>query len=148
MIGRAVLATLLPARRPRFSARKVKCATARYLNRADGRPPHPAAITAIDITISTPPLDLKPGRTRRDRTIPRPPRPATRQERVTAIITSQPPREWSGHDLAVLLNVKPRNMLTQLGQWARQGYFTRTGFGTYRLNTPAADTSSTPAPDP
>ena len=57
-IGRAVLATLLPARRPRFSARKVKCPTSRYLNRENGRPPRPAAITAIDITISTPPLDL------------------------------------------------------------------------------------------
>jgi hypothetical protein len=101
VIGRAVLATLLPARRLRFSARKVKCATSRYLNRDDGRPPHPAAITAIDITISTPPLDLKPGRTRRDRTTPAPPRPPTRQEQVTTIITSQPPREWSGHDLTV-----------------------------------------------
>jgi hypothetical protein len=148
VIGRAVLATLLPARRPRFSARKVKCATARYLNRDDGRPPHPAAITAIDITISTPPLDLKPGRTRRDRTTRAPPRPPTRQELVTAIITSQPPREWSGHDLAVLLDVKPRNMLTQLGQWARLGFFTRTGFGTYRLNTPSSDTPSTNPPDP
>src|SRR5512144_1728355 len=111
VIGRAVLATLLPARRLRFSARKVKCATSRYLNRDDGRPPRPAAITETGITISTPPVDLKPGRTRRDRTTPAPPRPPTRQERVTAIITSQPPREWSGHDLAVLLNVKPRNML-------------------------------------
>ena len=148
VIGRAVLATLLPARRPRFSARKVKCATSRYLNRDDGRPPHPAAITAIDITISTPPLDLKPGRTRRDRTTPAPPRPPTRQEQVTAIITSQPPREWSGHDLAVLLDVKPRNMLTQLGQWARLGFFTRTGSGTYRLNTPSSDTPSTNPPDP
>jgi hypothetical protein len=147
-IGRAVLATLLPARRLRFSARKVKCATARYLNRDDGRPPHPAAITAIDITISTPPLDLKPGRTRRDRTTPRPPRPPTRRERVTAIITSQPPRDWSGHDLAMLLGVKPRNMLTQLGEWARLGYFTRTGFGTYRLNTPSDQTPSTDPPDP
>jgi hypothetical protein len=148
VIGRAVLATLLPARRPRFSARKVKCATSRYLNRDDGRPPHPAAITAIDITISTPPLDLKPGRTRRDRTTPAPPRPPTRQERVTAIITSQPPRDWSGHELALLLGVKPRNMLTQLGQWARLGFFTRTGFGTYRLNTPSSDTPSTNPPDP
>jgi hypothetical protein len=148
VIGRAGTATLLPARRPRFSARKVKCATARYLNRDDGRPPHPAAITAIDITISTPPLDLKPGRTRRDRTTRAPPRPPTRQELVTAIITSQPPREWSGHDLAVLLDVKPRNMLTQLGQWARLGFFTRTGFGTYRLNTPSSDTPSTNPPDP
>ena len=148
VIGRAVLATLLPARRLRFSARKVKCATSRYLNRDDGRPPHPAAITAIDITISTPPLDLKPGRTRRDRTTPAPPRPPSRQERVTAIITSQPPREWSGHDLAILLGVKPRNMLTQLGQWARQGYFTRTGFGTYKLNMLPSDTPSTNPPDP
>ena len=147
-IGRAVLATLLPARRLRFSARKVKCATSRYLNREDGRPPHPAAITAIDIVISTPPVDLKPGRTRRDRTTPRPPRPATRRERVTAIITSQPPRDWSGHDLAVLLDVKPRNMLTQLGEWARLGFFTRTGFGTYRLNTPSDQTPLTDPPDP
>jgi hypothetical protein len=146
--GRAVLATLLPARRARFSARKVKCATSRYLNRDDGRPAHPAAITAIDIAISTPPVDLRPGRTRYDRSTPRPPRPPTRRERATAIITSHPPRERSGHDLAVLLGIKPRNMLTQLGEWARQGYFTRTGFGTYRLNTPSSDTPSTNPPDP
>ena len=147
-IGRAVLATLLPARRLRFSARKVKCATARYLNRDDSRPPHPAAITATGITISTPPVDLKPGRTRRDRTTPRPPRPPTRREKITALITSQPPRDWSSHDLAILLHVKPRNMLTQLGEWARLGYFTRTGFGTYRLNTPSDQTPSTDPPDP
>jgi hypothetical protein len=132
-IGRAVLATLLPARRPRYSARKVKCATSRYLNRDDGRPAHPATITAIDIAISTPPLDLKPGRTRRERNTPsrpRPPGPPTRRERITAIITSHPPQDWSGHELAVLLGVKPRNMLTQLGEWARLGFFTRTGFNT------------------
>src|SRR5439155_12745822 len=99
VIGRAVLATLLPARRPRYRARKVKCATSRYLNRDDSRPPHPATITAIDITISTPPLDLKPGRTRRDRTTPAPPRPPPRQERITAIIPRQPPRHWSGHEV-------------------------------------------------
>jgi hypothetical protein len=150
-IGRAVLATLLPARRPRFSARKVKCATSRYLNREDGRPHHPAAITAIDITISTPPTDLQAGRTYRERSTPRParaPRPATRRERITALITSQPSRDWSGHELALLLGVKPRNMLTQLGEWARLGFFTRTGFGTYKLNTAPAETPSTNPPDP
>src|SRR5262249_17046511 len=145
-IGRAVLATLLPARRPRFSARKVKCATSRYLNREDGRPPCPAAITAIDIAIWTPPIDLKPGRTRRAQTTlppPPPPPPPPRREKIPAIITSPPPRDWSGHELAVLLGVKPRNMLTQLGEWARLGFFTRTGFGTYKLNTPPGDTPST-----
>ena len=108
VIGRAVLATLLPARRPRFSARKVQCATSRYLNRDDGRPPHPAAITATGIAISTPPVDLRPGRTRYDRGTPRPPRPPTRRDRVTAIITSHPPRERNGHDRAILPGVKPR----------------------------------------
>ena len=67
---------------------------------------------------------------------------------MTAIITSQPPRDWSGHELALLLGVKPRNILTQLGQWARQGFFTRTGFGTYRLNTPSDQTPLTDPPDP
>ena len=151
VIGRAVLATLLPARRLRFSARKVKCATSRYLNRDDGRPPHPVAITAIDIAISTPPVDLHPGRTHRERSAPRPPRPprpATRRERITALITSQPSHEWSGHELAILLGVKPRNMLTQLGEWARLGFFTRTGFGTYKLNTRPESTHSTNPPDP
>jgi hypothetical protein len=42
----------------------------RYLNRDDGRPAYPAAITAIDIAISTPPVDLKPGRTHRERNTP------------------------------------------------------------------------------
>ena len=147
-IGRAVLATLLPARRLRYSARKVKCATSRYLNRDDGRPAHPAAITAIDIAISTPPVDLRPGRTRYDRSTPRPPRPPTRRDRVTATITSHPPRERSGHDLAILPGVTPRNMLTQPGERARPGFFTRTGFGTYKLNTPPAETPSTNPPDP
>ncbi|ODU07675.1 MAG: hypothetical protein ABS81_00870 [Pseudonocardia sp. SCN 72-86] len=35
VIGQAVLATLLPTRRARFSARKVKCANSRYLHRDD-----------------------------------------------------------------------------------------------------------------
>jgi len=150
-IGRAVLGTLLPARRPRYSARNVKCPTSRYHARIDGRPALPAAITAIDITICTPPLDTgdRPRRSHRGRIPPLlgPHRP-TRRDKITAIITSQPPRDWTGHELAVLLGVTPRHMLTQPGQWSRLGFFTRTGSGTYRLNTPAAETSSTPAPDP
>ncbi|HEV2373988.1 MAG TPA: hypothetical protein VGS19_17755 [Streptosporangiaceae bacterium] len=102
-------------------------------------------------TVCTPPVDLKPGRTHHDRSTtrqPRQPRPPTRREQITAIITGQPPRDWSGHELAILLGVKPRNMLTQLGEWARLGFFTRTGFGTYALSTLAAKTPSTTAPDP
>ncbi len=147
VIGRAVLATLLPARRPRYSARKVKCATSRYLNRDDGRPALPATITAIDIAITTPPITTKP-RVRHLPGQPRPPQPDTRRERITALMTSQPPRPWSGSELAAQLQVKTRNLLTQLGEWTQLGFFTRTGPGTYALNTPPSPTSLTPAPDP
>jgi len=148
-IGRAVLAALLPAPPPRDPARQGKSAPSRYLNRDDGRPAHPTTITAIDVAVCIPPLDLKPGRTHRDRrSTPRPPRPATRRELITAIITGQPSRDWSGHELALRLNVKPRNLLTQLGEWTRLGFFTRTGSGTYALNAPPADTPLTTAPDP
>jgi hypothetical protein len=91
VIGRAVLGTLLPDRRPRYSARKVKCATSRYLNRDDGRPSTPTTITAIDIAIHTPPIDLAP-RPRRDQSTSRTPQPPTRRHRVTAIMSTDPHR--------------------------------------------------------
>jgi hypothetical protein len=39
-------------------------------------------------------------------------------------------------------------MLAQLREWALPGFFTRAGYGTYRLNTPLAGASSTTGPDP
>src|SRR5215472_13419232 len=62
VIGRAVLSTLLPARRLRYSARKIKAPTSRYQARDDPRPHAPTVITAIDIAIPTPALDPKPRR--------------------------------------------------------------------------------------
>ena len=150
VIGRAVLATLLPARRPRFSARKVKCATSRYLNHGDERPHTVTAITAISVTIRTPPpRDSTSGRRphRRTATLTGPPQP-TRRQRITAIITSQPPRDWTPRELARMLNVHPRHLATQLREWSPAGFFTRTGLGTYRLNTPTPPPSSTTGPDP
>jgi hypothetical protein len=135
VIGRAVLATLLPARRLRYSARRVKCATSRYLNRDDGRPATATTIEAIDIAVTTPPLDRGPRRSRN--------RPAatthhgpTRRQRVMEIMTGGPHRAWSGRELAEQLQIKPRNMLTQLAEWTRLGFLTRTSAGTYALNTP------------
>ena len=154
VIGQAVLSTLLPARRPRYSARKVKCATSRYLSRDDGRPRAATAITAISVTLTTPPLDPPESR---PRPRPRPhrknpartgPQPPTRRQRVTALMAANPRRDWSGRELAQRLQITPRNLHTQLGEWAKLGFITRTGFATYALNTPAASTSSTTAPDP
>ena len=150
VIGRAVLATLLPARRPRYSARKVKCATSRYLSRDDGRPCAATAITTISVTITTPPLDLPGDRPRRHRKLasPRPPRPLTRRHRVTTLMATEPHRDWSGRELAERLQITPRNLHTQLGEWAKLGFITRTGFAIYALNTPPPATSSTTDPDP
>ena len=89
-----------------------------------------------------------PGRSRNKYTRPRPPQPPTRRERVTALITSHPPRDWTGTELAALLDIPARSLHSQLGEWARYGFYTRTGFGSYRLNTPPEPASSTSDPDP
>jgi len=151
VIGRAVLTSLLPGRRPRFSARKVKCATSRYLNHGDQRPHTVTGITAISVTVRTPPPDTSTGKRQPHRkTTPvwlGPERP-TRRQLITAIMTSEPTRPWSGLKLARMLGVKPRSMLTQLGEWTRLGFFTRTDYGTYALNTPSRPQCSTSEPDP
>jgi hypothetical protein len=149
VISRAVLATLLPARRPRYSARKVKCATSRYLSRDDGRPRAATAITAISVTITTPPIDYPGSRSRPHRRLagPRPPRPHTRRQRVTALMTTEL-RDWGGRELAERLQIPARNLHTQLGEWAKLGFITRTGFAIYALNTPPDPESSTAEPDP
>jgi hypothetical protein len=133
VIGRAVLGTLLPPRRPRWSTRKVKNATSRYLNRDDGRPDLPTTIIAIDIALHTPTVDAwwRP-RTRR-RTNPH--TAPTRRQRVTELMEGDLPRPWSGRELAQHLGVKRRNMLTQLAEWTRLGFLTRTRAGTYTLPT-------------
>ena len=101
----------------------------RYPSHGDQRPHAVTDITTLSVTIRTPPLDdpaaragkRRPHRRTSTRNGPQPP---TRRQLITAIITSQPPRDWAGHELAVLLHVKPRHMLTQLGEWSRLGFFT------------------------
>jgi hypothetical protein len=133
VIGRAILSTLLPARRARWSARKVKNATSRYLHREDGRPALPTSITAIDITVHTATVDTS----RRPRPVSRsqPDRP-TRRDRITALMQGDGQRPWSGRELADHLGVKPHNMLTQLAEWTRLGFLTRTSAGAYALPDP------------
>ena len=139
VIGRAVLDTLLPPRRPRWSTRKVKNATSRYLNRDDGRPDLPTTISAIDIALHTPTVDAswRP----RSRKPTNPHAGPTRRQRVTEVMEGDLRRPWSGRALAEHLGVKPRNMLTQLAEWTRLGFLTRASAGTYTLPT-RRDTAS------
>ena len=136
VIGQAVLATLLPGRRARYSARKVKCATSRYLHRDDGRPAASTAVTAIDIRVHTPPLDLTRPRTRGGPNRPRTPHPPTRRDKVTALLSSEPRRAWTGAELAQTLQIPKHNMLTQLAEWTRLKFITRTHAGSYALVPP------------
>jgi hypothetical protein len=139
-IGRAVLAGLLPARRARYSARKVKCCTSRWRVRDQGRPELPTRITQVQITIMAPPPDRPAARPRGRKgqpTDPRQPRPDTRRDQITRLMAGQPGHDWAGRDLAALLGIKPRNMLTQLAEWTRLGFLAKTGPGRYALPAPA-----------
>ena len=80
--------------------------------------------------------------------VPRPPRPPTRRQRVTALMTTDPNRTWSGQELAAQLQIKPHNLRTQLAEWSRLGFPAHTDYGTYPLNTRPGNTSWTNAPDP
>ncbi|MCA1835570.1 MAG: transposase, partial [Actinobacteria bacterium] len=142
MIGRAVLTTLLPPRRLRYSNRNVKCTTSRYHARDDGRPTHSTSIITIDIAVHTP-QTMPPSQSRRPfrHRTPAPSKPTiptapTRRQLVTAILLSEPRRDWHGYELADKLQIKQHNMLTQLSEWARLGFIRRTGTGTYALDGP------------
>ena len=53
-IGRAVLADLLPPRRPRTSTRKIKSPLSRYNKKDPHRPERSTTITALAITVNHP----------------------------------------------------------------------------------------------
>jgi hypothetical protein len=148
-IGHAVLATLLPPRRLRFSARKVKSSTSRYHYRDDDpdRPAVSTAITNIGVTVYAPAATSRPGRSHRalDPNVPRltatanRPVPGTRRHRVVQLMTAEPDRRWTGGELAQLLDIPQHNIATQLGEWTRAGFLARPDQGIYILATPHAD---------
>jgi transposase IS4-like protein/DDE family transposase len=141
LIGTAVLASLLPPRRPRYSARKVKRTRTRYPGHpGDTRPARPEDITAVDITIRVPPAEgTRPARRSA-------PVPSGLRRRVTRLMTTTPCRPWTGRDLARHLAIPQRGLLQALARWTRAGHLTRTSRGTYALPLPRPPL--TPAPDP
>jgi hypothetical protein len=143
-IGRAILAGLLPARRPRYSARKVKCSTSRYSAASPDRPALPVTITRVQITIIVPPPDRPAAQPRWKPSPAGQPRPLTRRQQVTAIMTSQPGTSHAARDLAARIGLTPRQMRNQLSGWVSKGFITRTSPGWYALPAPAAITGAGP----
>jgi Transposase DDE domain len=134
VITRAVLSSLLPPRRPRYSARTLKTSRSRHPTRTTGpRPAQPTTITAIDITITTPPTgkNTRPSPRTRRRS-----QPGTRRHQVLALMQTHPHQTWTGHQLATTLHIPQHNLLTQLATWAHAGFLTRTSPGTYAPPAP------------
>ena len=154
-IGAAVLATLLPPRRPRYSSRTVKCPTSRYHDRGDRggdtRPARSTLISGIDITVYPPPTGQMTRHQERHaaRVAARliGPRLPTRRERITALMAGHPGRSWTAPELAPIIAATPQSMRTQLAEWVRLGLLTRCSRGRYTLDTPTPPTSSTRPPE-
>jgi hypothetical protein len=133
-IGRAVLARLLPARRHRVSVRKVKSPVSRYGARpaGDGRPLASQKITALDIEVHEGQPGPPPG--------PGGSRPASRLDRLLALLGQDPARQWQAREITAALGIgasaDSRILRGQLSRWSRLGLIRRDGRGTYTAASP------------
>jgi hypothetical protein len=136
-IGRTILAALLPPRRPRFAARKVKSPISRYHTHTPTdttRPPTSTRITATTITIHPPDPHTRwqPATSSTPPTPPSPPPPA-----VLNLLQSAPGHAWQARDLAKTLGITDPKALNsfrvRLSQWSHRGMLTKTGPATYTL---------------
>jgi hypothetical protein len=149
-IGRAVLAHPLPARRARYSARKVKSPISRYHARPadDDRPLVTTSIDTVTTDIHEPVaaqrLAEEPGTATppATRTIPGGTtavveprcRPAPTVTEVLDLLRSDPYRPWHGRDVAQILNITNINSLcTRMSQWAHKGLLHKIDRATYTL---------------
>ncbi|WP_331748150.1 hypothetical protein OIA45_46240 (plasmid) [Streptomyces chartreusis] len=138
-IGQAVLAHLLPARRPRISSRKVKSPIPRYARTDDRRPLNSTKIASITISVHAA-QPITPAFVSRQHPFPPPaPHPRAPQlppliDRTMELLNSRPGRYWNATDLAHTLAVNNINSFrVLLSRWARQGHIAKTGRGTYTL---------------
>ena len=139
-IGRAVLARLLPARRPRVSARKVKSPVSRYAARPadDGRPLAGKNITSVTIEVH----EGQPGPP------PLPGRGATPLDQLLALLGRDPARTWRTREIAAALGPGPGASPRSLSRWAQAGLIRRTGRGTYAAAAPGPPGTPPAAPEP
>ena len=131
-IGRAFLADLMPPRRLRISARKIKSGRSRYASLPPGetRPPNSTPVTAITITIHQAPQPPRlPGPTDQ----PTPPSRTARRDQVIAFLHANPDRPWPARHIAHALGITEHlnSFCVQLSEWAAQGHLTKTAPATY-----------------
>jgi transposase IS4-like protein/DDE family transposase len=131
-ISRAVLNNLLPPRRARLSARKVKCPVSRYpVEQNEKRPARSQNIVAIAIDVLA---------RAASRTSPQLPETTdarsgtSRWDRALQLLRTEPDRSWRPTELAAALEISHyRSFCAQLGQWTKEGILQRLGRGRYTL---------------
>jgi len=136
VIGRRLLAGLLPPRRLRVSTRKVKSPISRYSERLDdGRPDTSRAVTGLDIVIVEPPQPQPalPTESRDDRNTA----PAKRRRhRILALLQEDSARLWRPRDIAAHFgDITMDTMYRQLSRWADSGLIHKIGPGLYTATT-------------
>jgi hypothetical protein len=134
-IGTAILTNLMPKRRPRTSARKVKTPTSRYAQRppADTRPDTSTPITTITINVHPPTRHHPDGE------------PTHRQHHLIDLLNTRPNHHWHIQEIADQLGfTSPSAYRSQITKWARQGLIQRIKTGYYTLPQPALTTPTNP----
>lgn len=150
-ITTAVTDTLLPPRRHRLSARKVKSPISRYHSwHGQARPTASTTVDSVEITLhdrsdatpeaakdNTNPPELPEscatnqhiadtGRATED--------PGGRFQLTLAVMNSGPDEPWHAHKIARLLGITNLNSFrVQMSQWSHRGLITKTGPATYTL---------------
>ena len=133
-IGRAVLAEPNPARRPRYSARKLKSPGNRYTYKDPTRPTTSTPITDIAIHIQPPTTPTAPTAPPGD------PEKPPEKHHILALLQQPPDQPRRLPEIAAALGISGRlhtNRLgTRLRRWAHQGLLTKTAPGTYTTKKP------------
>jgi hypothetical protein len=143
-IGRAILARLLPARRRRVSARKVKSPVSRYNARpaADDRPLASQNITSMTIEVHEGQPVPPPGRAGA--------RTDSRLGRLLPLLGQDPARQWKTREIAAALGVDlstdSRSLWVQLSRWSGLGLISKAGWGTYTAAVPTGTLEIAPRP--
>ena len=130
-IGRAVLAGPNPARRARYSARKLKSPGNRYTYKDPTRPATSTRITDIAIRIQPPPQPSTPSTPLDD------PAKPPEKHHVLALLQQTPHQPRRLREIAAALGVSGRLHTNRLGvrlnRWHHQGLLTKTAPATYTI---------------
>ena len=132
-LAKLLLASMLPPRRARISARKVKCVLSRYAGRPlEERPAASTRVTGIDIRLQAPGTAPSP--------VPSPAArakimtPGSRVDRVFILLRAHPNRAMTPSELAQRLGITNVNSFSvQLAIWARRGLLGKPGRGRYTI---------------